>query len=126
MESELDTDSSWMRSKNPKLRTREKSTEKTICKWAKGRGAQVWKVNPVANSGWPDRLFLLPNGVYVWLEVKAKGEKPTELQLLRLSELTRRGALAFWSDNLQDMKRWLLAAEMLPQYGSPMCISKPV
>ena len=33
--------------------------------------------------GWPDRLFLLPQGRALWIEFKRKGEVPTPLQLHR-------------------------------------------
>ena len=122
----MESDSSWMRETAKPRASKESSAEKTLCEWARQRGYLSWKMTPKSNQAWPDRLFLLPNGRYVWCELKRKNNKPTELQMRRIVTLANRGQLAFWSDNLKDMKRWLLAAEQVPLLGPPTSISKPV
>ena len=42
--------------------------------------------------GWPDRLFMRKPQLYVWIEFKRPGGKPTELQRKRIAELEGIGA----------------------------------
>jgi hypothetical protein len=59
----------------------EKEIENKVTKWVKKRGGLSIKVAPVSFSGLPDRLFLLPNRVFEFMEFKRPGEKPTLIQL---------------------------------------------
>jgi hypothetical protein len=47
----------------------------------------------------PSRLTGLPFGVPAFIEFKAQGKKPTELQMQRLMEMRRDGFLAAWFDD---------------------------
>ena len=49
--------------------------------------------------GVPDRLVLIPDGKVGFVEVKAPGEKPRELQLARHKLLRRLGFKVFVLDN---------------------------
>lgn len=76
----------------------ERNIEHAVCSWASEHGFLCLKIRDVVN-GFPDRLFISPNGHTVFIEFKKPGEKPRKLQVHRISELTRRGVPAFWSDN---------------------------
>jgi hypothetical protein len=38
------------------------------------------KLNMVGNSGWPDRIYVLPKGKLKWVEYKRPGKKPSPKQ----------------------------------------------
>lgn len=69
----------------------EKSLEKYLLNKAKAWRALCLKYHNGAQSGFPDRLLLLPNGSALWVEVKSKGKKPSKLQTLRHQQLQRLG-----------------------------------
>lgn len=48
----------------------EKDIEAKVVKYAKERGCLARKMNGLGNTSWPDRLFVLPNGRFVWVEFK--------------------------------------------------------
>lgn len=86
----------------------EKDIEKKLKLWAKARGIICIKYTPQGEKGWPDRIFVLPRGTHVWLELKRKGEEPTPLQYYRLEQLRDQGAIAYWSDCWLDACDYLL------------------
>ena len=59
---------------------REKVIEKKLAEEVKRRGGLCEKWNS-GTSGWPDRIVLLPDGKFGFVEVKAPGEEPRPLQL---------------------------------------------
>lgn len=62
----------------------ESSIERAVCERAfKRLGLVSIKLNGPGWRGWPDRLFVLENGRTMFIEFKAKGKKPTELQKVR-------------------------------------------
>lgn len=46
-------------------------------------------------SGWPDRLFVSPAGVHVWIEFKRLHGKLTALQKGKIADLTARGCFVY-------------------------------
>ena len=52
-----------------------------------------------ASAGWPDYLFILPNGRSLWIEFKAPGKKPTKLQKHRMAILAAQGHRCAVVDN---------------------------
>ena len=58
---------------------REKIIEKKLAEEVKRRGGLCEKWNS-GTSGWPDRIVLLPDGKFGFVEVKAPGEEPRPLQ----------------------------------------------
>lgn len=61
-----------------------------------------------AAPGQSDLYGLLPashGGTHVEIEIKSRGNKPTEHQLRWLKEMTARGAVAFWVDNPDSAER---------------------
>lgn len=49
------------------------------------------KFSPVGNTGWPDRIVLLPNSRCCFVEFKRPGGEPRKLQVVRIKELRRLG-----------------------------------
>lgn len=62
-------------------------------------GTLVRKVNGMGFRGWPDRLFIFPNGVVVFIEFKRVGGKLTQLQAQIHRELKELGHHVIVSDN---------------------------
>lgn len=60
---------------------------KTVA-YAKKLGYLVLRLN---YGGWPDRLFVTPNGGHVYVEFKRPGSYASPLQRVRHEELRRRG-----------------------------------
>lgn len=91
--------------------TRERVTEAALLaklvRFAKQRGLTVIRLAFRAGvaRGWPDLLVLAPGGQALFLEVKARGKKPTELQLSTLRRLDHLGFKAEWVDDLEDGMR---------------------
>jgi hypothetical protein len=87
----------------------EKVIENTVCQWARSKGFLALKVKFVEN-GYPDRLFISPQGHTVFIEFKAPGEAPDPIQLYRLRQLQEHNIPAFWSDNVIESISILSAA----------------
>ena len=56
----------------------------------KAGGAAMKWVSP-GNSGVPDRIVIMPGGRIVFVELKAPGRKPTQLQLVQHERLRALG-----------------------------------
>ncbi len=63
---------------------------------------QVRKLNGLGFRGWPDRLFILPGGVVVFIEFKRVGGKLTRLQGQIIRELKELGQRVFVCDDAND------------------------
>lgn len=85
----------------------EKDIEKKVCAWAKQQGCLVYKFTSPSQRSVPDRMFVLPYGTVVFIEFKAPGKVPTELQRKELLKLTDQGVRASWSDNSEQAIQWL-------------------
>lgn len=59
----------------------------------------VTKLIQTTTNGIPD-LMLIKHGRVVFIEVKAKGKKPEELQLYRHAEMRGYGVEVYWTDDL--------------------------
>lgn len=77
----------------------EKALERYLCERAKELGGLALKFASATQTGWPDRVVLLPGGRQLWVELKSKGKRPTELQWLRLQWLRKQGHGAFVCDS---------------------------
>lgn len=64
-----------------------------------------WSVNGFADL----HGHLVPSGRAFYIEVKQPGKKPRQDQLAFLNRMHESGALAFWTDNLQDVDNHLLS-----------------
>ena len=62
-------------------RVREASIEEWVVNQARGvYGVYSIKLYGVAYGGWPDRIFLVPGGRPLFIELKPPGGEPTEKQ----------------------------------------------
>lgn len=76
----------------------ESQVEKSVCEFARRNKILAFKLNGQGNVGKPDRMFL-HKGSVVFIEFKAPGKKPTELQAKWLKNLDAQGFPAYWVDS---------------------------
>lgn len=72
---------------------RESEIEAYLVRRVEEVGGITRKVSWIGRRGAPDRIVFLPNGVAVWIELKAPGKKPDPHQARehwRLSQLGQR------------------------------------
>lgn len=86
----------------------EKTIQVAIIKWLKGHGAYVLNVHGsrYMPKGTPDLLACV-GGVFVAIEVKRPGEKPTELQQYRLERIEAAGGIAFCAHSVDEVAQRL-------------------
>jgi hypothetical protein len=54
-------------------------------------------------AGFPDLVGVVPpSGRAIYIEVKAPGNKPTDIQTRMLDLLRNKGAIAFWADSVES------------------------
>ena len=80
----------------------EKDIEAKVVKWAKKNGWLSIKYTPMGVRGWPDRIFISPEGRHVWIEFKKPPNKPTELQQYRIDSLKKQRVLVAWFNDADD------------------------
>ncbi len=80
----------------------EKDIERKIGEFAKKHGCLYLKFTSPARRAVPDRMIITPQGVIGFLEVKAKGKKPTTLQMNEIIKLRSMKCDADWCDNVED------------------------
>lgn len=78
---------------------REKEIEKKLIQAVKQAGGLCPKLVSPGFDGMPDRMVLLPDGHMGFVEVKAPGEKPRQLQLSRHRLLRRLGFKVYVLDD---------------------------
>lgn len=76
---------------------REKYIEQQLARDVKKRGGLCEKWNS-GTAGWPDRIVLLPDGKFGFVEVKAPGKEPKALQIHRHEQLRALGYRVFILD----------------------------
>lgn len=67
--------------------TSEKAIEKHLRRRMASLGLPCLKYSNPGESGYPDRLVCLPNGMVLWVELKSRGERPARIQQLRHLQL---------------------------------------
>ena len=70
---------------------REREIEKQFALAVKKRGGICPKFVSPGHDGMPDRLALLPDGKFAFVELKAPGKKPRPLQIRRMKQITALG-----------------------------------
>jgi len=78
----------------------ETDTETKAVQYAEKIGYITFKVSPLSQRGWPDRVFIDPRGHHIYIEIKRGGKKPRKLQRHRIQQLEERGVEVHWSDSL--------------------------
>lgn len=75
----------------------EKILEARLKRDVKKRGGYCIKILPFAETGLPDELAILPNGVSIWVEVKSSA---TLARLKKNGRLTKQGV---WRNRLLNL-----------------------
>jgi hypothetical protein len=83
----------------------EAKIEWAVVKYAESLGCIHRKMNGPGADGWPDRLFICPRGIVVWIEFKAPGMLADPLQVVIIRRLKLRGQVVHVVDNTEDGKR---------------------
>lgn len=60
--------------------TSEKVFERELSKFVEGKEGMAVKLLSQFIKGLPDRMFLLPGGIVIFVEFKSTGKKPTKIQ----------------------------------------------
>jgi len=69
----------------------EKTIERHLVMAVKKLGGISYKFTSPGRRSVPDRICILPGGTVVFVEVKAPGKKPTELQALEIKKIRGMG-----------------------------------
>lgn len=85
----------------------EKAIEAYLVRKVTAMGGECLKFSSHTDTGYPDRLLLLPGGKTIWVEVKSKGEKPRLLQEVRMARLRRLGFEAHVVDSREKVEEIL-------------------
>lgn len=83
---------------------REREVESYLATKLKRHGLVGIKFIPDQMNGMPDRVILLPGSRVLWVELKTKGGKLSEIQKLRHAELKKLGqdVVVVWSKEQVD------------------------
>ena len=79
----------------------EKQIERRLCDEVKAAGGMCLKQTGLA--GIPDRLVVMPGGKCAFIELKAPGEKPRKLQMMRIKQLKKLGFKCFVIDGVEQI-----------------------
>lgn len=86
--------------------TKEQDIQESIMHYISSIGGLPIKFNNIgiyAKAGVSDILACI-KGRFVAIEVKRPGKKPSALQAQFITAVNNIGGIAFWADNLQDVK----------------------
>ena len=79
---------------------KEQDIQAKIIKKLEAEGFVAINLIVASKSGYSDILACKPPHGRFWsIEVKKPGERPSRIQYYRLSQLRKRGAIAFWCDS---------------------------
>ena len=77
----------------------EKEIEKYLCRRMKEIGLPCIKYSNANETGYPDRLIVLPASQCMWVKLKSKGRKPSTVQQIRIDKLQKRKQADCVTDN---------------------------
>ena len=84
----------------------EAKLEKDVRKWCQKNGWKRKKMSSPGSRGTLDDYFL-KDGRHVWIEMKAPGNTPTELQWIEIDDIRAYGGEAYWCNSLGQVI-WIL------------------
>lgn len=87
----------------------EKLLERKLSAAVRKMGGKALKFSSFYETGYPDRLILMPGGKAYWAEIKTTGKKPTPKQLIRQSELRSLGFISEVIDSEESLGSFLSA-----------------
>lgn len=82
----------------------EADIESKSCKYAKGLGWLTFKFSSPARRSVPDRIFISPIGLIIFIEFKATGKVPTDAQWREIGRLRKNGCFVMVIDSVDDCK----------------------
>lgn len=85
----------------------EKLIEKKLKEAVRRLGGKALKFSSPYETGYPDRIVLMPGGGVYWAELKTTGKKATGKQLLKQSELRALGFVSEVIDSEASLKNFL-------------------
>lgn len=85
----------------------EKSIEAYLVRKTKAMGGLCLKFSSHSETGYPDRLLMMPGGETAWAEIKSKGCKPRAIQYLRMAELEHLGFRTYVLDSREKVDEML-------------------
>jgi len=65
----------------------EKLLERKLVSECRKLGCKAIKFSSFYETGYPDRLILIPGGYAWWREIKTTGQKPSKLQYIKIGWL---------------------------------------
>ena len=86
---------------------REKAVEEYLREQIKSVGGRAYKFVSPGNAGVPDRLVLLPGGRSFFVELKARGKKPSGLQQVQISRLSNLGFPVYIIDSVLGVDEFI-------------------
>ena len=86
---------------------KETEIEKKLVRKVKAKGGIAPKFVSPSYAGMPDRLVLLPGGVFAFAELKAPGMKPRPLQVARHQMLRSLGFKVYVIDGTEQIEEVL-------------------
>jgi hypothetical protein len=94
---------------------RENIIESYLRERVKSIGGIAYKFVSPGNSGVPDRLVLLPGGRSIFVELKAPGKQPTELQAMQHKKIRALGFSVLIIDSKEKVDEFIKAhKEVVP------------
>ena len=81
---------------------KEQSIQAKIIKKLEKEGHVAINLITASKSGFSDIISCGPTGRFWSIEVKKPGERPSRLQYHRLSQFSKREAVAFWCDSYES------------------------
>ena len=86
---------------------RERAIEAALTGAIREAGGHAIKLSAPGESGWPDRLVLLPGGIAAFVELKAPGKKARPLQLYRQQQLRDLGFMSEIVDSKEGVSKFI-------------------
>jgi hypothetical protein len=86
---------------------KESEIEKHLREQVKAAGGRAYKFVSPGNNGVPDRIVLLPGGVLAFVELKAPGKKPTDLQLAQQNKIAKLGFKVYVMDSKEKVDEFI-------------------
>jgi hypothetical protein len=87
--------------------TSEKAIEAYLTRRVREEGGISLKFSSFTQTGYPDRVVMLPYGLTAWVELKSKGKKPRSLQQVRHDELRAIGQPVYVIDSRPGVDKML-------------------
>ncbi|AZU97911.1 VRR-NUC domain protein [Vibrio phage LP.1] len=85
------------------MKISESNIELNVNRHAAATGWLSFKFNSANHAGVPDRIYIR-DGVTIYIEFKATGQKPRKLQEITFDKMRAHGAKVFVVDSIEDGK----------------------